>query len=75
MNITLSIPDDVVANARDYAKKHGTSLNQMVREHLKRFSQDATRQEEAQRAMTFFQSIIRTLPKDTRNTRDEMEQR
>ena len=75
MKITLSIPDDVVANARDYAKKHGTNLNQMVREHLKRFSQDATRQEEAQRAMTFFQNIVPMLPKDSRITRDEMEQR
>ena len=75
MNITLSIPDDVVANAREYAKKHGTSLNQMVRDHLKRFSEEATRQDEAQRALAFFQSIVPTLPKDTRITRDEMEQR
>ena len=75
MNITLSIPDDVVMNAREYAKKHGTSLNQMVRDHLRRFSQETTRQDEVQRALAFFQSIVPTLPKKTRITRDEMEQR
>ena len=75
MNITLSIPDDVIMNAREYAKKHGTSLNQMIRDHLRRFSQEAVCQESAERALAFFQSITPTLPKDTRITRDEMEQR
>ena len=75
MNITLSIPDDVVVNAREYAKKHGTSLNQMIREHLRRFSHEAVRQESAERALAFFQSITPSLPKETRISRDEMEQR
>lgn len=35
-NITLSIPDDLLAKSRDYAKAHGTTLNQMVRDLLKR---------------------------------------
>ncbi|MBQ9366350.1 MAG: hypothetical protein IJT83_01115 [Victivallales bacterium] len=75
MNITLSIPDDVVVNAREYAKKHGTSLNQMVREHLKRFSQESVRQDNTEKALAFFKSIVPTIPKGTTITRDEMEQR
>ena len=75
MKITLSIPDDVVVNAYKYAKKHGTSLNQMVREHLKSFSQEPVRQDIAERALAFFKSIAPTIPKGTTITRDEMEQR
>ena len=75
MNITLSIPDDVVANAREYAKRHGTSLNQMIRDHLDRFSREAGRLERAKNAIAFFQGIVPTLPKDSKITRDEMEER
>ncbi|MEM6526019.1 MAG: DUF6364 family protein [Bacteroidota bacterium] len=35
-NITLSIPDDLLAKSREYAKRQGKSLNDMVRELLKR---------------------------------------
>jgi len=35
-NITLSIPDDILRRSREYAKKHGTTLNQMVRNLLKK---------------------------------------
>ena len=75
MKITLSIPDDVVVNAREYAKKHGTSLNQMVSEHLKRFSQESVRQDTVERALAFFKSITPTIPKGTTITHNEMEQR
>ena len=75
MNITLSIPDEIVVNAREYAKRHGTSLNQMVRDHLKSFSQEAERQQYAEKAMAFYQSIVPTLPADAKISRDEMEQR
>ena len=75
MNITLSIPNDVVENARAYAKRHGTSLNQMIRDHLKRFSQDVERQKRSEEALAFFQKIVPTLPKDAKITRDEMEER
>ena len=33
-NITLSIPDDLLIKSREYALKHGTSLNKLVRELL-----------------------------------------
>jgi plasmid stability protein len=30
-NVTLSIPDDLLAKSREYASKHGTSLNEFIR--------------------------------------------
>lgn len=35
-NITLSIPDEVIKEARDYARKNKTSLNAMIRQFLER---------------------------------------
>lgn len=35
-NITLSIPDDLLAKSREYAQRHQTTLNQLVRDMLKR---------------------------------------
>ena len=34
VNITLSVDDEVVARARRYADRTGTSLNQLVRDYL-----------------------------------------
>ena len=34
-NITLSIPDDLLMKSREYALKHGTSLNNLIRRILK----------------------------------------
>lgn len=34
MNITLSADQDLVERARRYAADHGTSLNQLIRDHL-----------------------------------------
>ena len=33
-NVTLSIPDDLLAKSRRYALEHNTSLNQMIRDYL-----------------------------------------
>lgn len=35
-NVTLSIPDDLLAKSRLYAKEHGTSLNELIRTLLKK---------------------------------------
>ena len=75
MNITFSIPDDIVANAREYAERHGTSLNQMVRDYLNNLSEKVLCKEQPEIAIAFFQSIVPTLPQDTKIARDEMEQR
>jgi len=34
-NVTLSIPDDLLKKSREYAQKHGSSLNEFVRVLLK----------------------------------------
>lgn len=36
MNITLSADESLIKKARDYAGKHKTSLNNMIRDYLKR---------------------------------------
>jgi hypothetical protein len=33
-NITLSADEDTLAKARNYAQKHNTTLNQMVRDYI-----------------------------------------
>lgn len=38
MNVTLSIDDRLVAEARKVAEARGMSLNQMIREELKRIT-------------------------------------
>lgn len=35
-NITLAIPDDLLVASREYARRHRTTLNQMVRQLLAR---------------------------------------
>lgn len=34
-NVTLSLPDDLLKKSREYAEKHGTSLNEFIRQLLK----------------------------------------
>jgi Family of unknown function (DUF6364) len=34
VNVTLSVPDDLVARAREIARQHGTSLNSLIRDYL-----------------------------------------
>lgn len=36
-NVTLSISEELLVKSREYAKKHGTTLNQMIRDLLKRY--------------------------------------
>lgn len=33
-NITLAIPPSIVLDARDYAQRHATTLNRMIRDYL-----------------------------------------
>ena len=35
-NLTLSIPEELLEKAREYASQHGTSLNEMIRNLLKK---------------------------------------
>ena len=53
MNITLSADKKIIEKARIYARKQNTSLNNLVREYLKRIT-DHT---DAERASEEFESI------------------
>ncbi|MCY3839615.1 MAG: DUF6364 family protein [Gammaproteobacteria bacterium] len=44
MNITLSIDEQVVADARRIAARRGTSLNRMIRDYLLELTQPRDRQ-------------------------------
>lgn len=41
-NITLSIPDELLEKSREYARLHGTSLNEFIRELLRRYVMNQT---------------------------------
>ena len=47
MNITLAVDEEIVKKAREYAKKHGTTLNALIREHLQLISDNERRIAEA----------------------------
>lgn len=38
MNITLSVDEATVKRTREYAARHGTSLDQLLREHMERLA-------------------------------------
>lgn len=42
MNITLSADKNLIDNSRLYAKKHNTTLNNLVREYLKSVTNEIT---------------------------------
>jgi hypothetical protein len=50
-NITLAIDDDTLARSRDYAEKHGTTVNAIVRDHLNHLLLQEERIEEARRGL------------------------
>jgi len=35
-NVTLAIPEDLLTKSREYAKRHGTTLNEMIRDLLRK---------------------------------------
>ena len=41
-NITLSMPEDLLKKGREYAAKHGTTLNALIRKLLKSMVQSQT---------------------------------
>ena len=47
MNITLSADSELVERAREYARTHGTSLNQLIRDYLAKISGYETEEETA----------------------------
>ena len=75
MNVTLSIPEETVKEARLYAAKHGTSLNQLIREHLAELIHQAERRKRAEEAVALFRSLPKTLPAGEKLTREDYAER
>ena len=58
VNITLSADEDLIAKARAYAQARNTTLNQLVRDYLRR----VTGQIDPQRAADEFAELARSRP-------------
>jgi len=58
MNITLSADKETISKSRQYAEKHGTSLNNMVRDYLKRISGQSDSAANAEE----FAQLARSMP-------------
>jgi hypothetical protein len=50
-NITLAIDEAILAQARDYANRRGTTVNALVREHLADLARSDERLENARRGL------------------------
>lgn len=48
VNITLSAEEDLVAKARSYAQARNTTLNQLIRDYLKRLTGEIDPQQAAE---------------------------
>ena len=58
MSITLSAPPAVIQDVRNYAERHATSLNAIIRAHLEKIAEIErnTRKEGAEKLKEFFMS-------------------
>lgn len=57
MNVTLSADDDLVKRAREYARNHNTSLNQLIRDYLSRL----VAYDSGENAAELFEATARSL--------------
>ncbi len=58
MNITLSADAKLIKKGREYAKAHNTSLNQLVRDFLRR----VTGGSDVEKAADEFLNLAKTMP-------------
>ena len=58
MNITLSVPTELIRDVRIYAERHSTSLNAIIREHLEKIAamERKARTDEAEKLKQFLSS-------------------
>jgi hypothetical protein len=74
MNVTLSLDDDVVQEARRRAEAMGTSVNQLIRDYLEQFAGKADPAVDIQE----FRRLSRVSPGDSKGwrfSREEIHQR
>jgi hypothetical protein len=74
MNVTLSVPDEVMQEARSRAEALGTSVNQLIRDYLEQFAGKSDPNEVASE----FERLSRASQGDSRGwkfNRDELHER
>ena len=75
MNITLSIEEEIVARARTLAKRRGMSLNDMIRDYLKRMTEPMSGDEAVARLRKLWETSPAQPDADTTWTREEIHDR
>jgi uncharacterized protein YhdP len=58
INLTLSADEDLVAKARAYAQSHQTTVNELIRQYLRRLTGEL----DAQQAADEFAELARSRP-------------
>ncbi|MDD2237316.1 MAG: DUF6364 family protein [Kiritimatiellae bacterium] len=71
MNITLAADADTVKRTREYARKHGTSINQLVRNFLKSLTAQEDRSRVADEFIQNATTHAGRSPKGYRFSREE----
>jgi hypothetical protein len=72
MNITLSADKDLISNSRLYAEKHNTTLNNLVREYLKRITNESEGRKIAEEFETLARDNGGKSSRDYKFNRDEI---
>ena len=72
MNITLSADKDLISNSRLYAEKHNTTLNNLVREYLKRITNESDSNDIAQEFESLARKESGKSPDDFKFNRDDI---
>jgi hypothetical protein len=70
MNVTLSVDDDVIRQARRHAEAIGTSVNQLVREYLEQLAGKTDPKADA----TEFERLSRLAKGDSRGWKFDREE-
>ena len=71
MNITLSTDAETVARTREYARQHGTSVNQLVRDFLRNLTARQDRDQVAEEFVRNATTHAGRSPKGFRFTRED----
>jgi len=72
MNITLSADEDVIRKAREFAKRHNSSLNTLIREYLEKLVNEKDSASAAQEFMRLSQEFAGRSPAGYRFSREEI---
>ena len=71
MNITLSAEADVVERTREYARLHGTSLNELIRDFMLSLTERTDRDQAADEFVRNATANAGRSPKGYRSSRDD----